>query len=517
MLTISEEIPALPSTLAEKVLSLDGKPFDLHNGYNLYINIHDCGARKVLLKNARQTGKTITIATKMALKAAFMPYRKSLYISPSDTQTSRFSHSKLKKMLQGSQYIKSKLTGKEVTDNVYLKILNNGSEINLSYASDDPDRIRGATSDDNYYDEIQDMSIFEVMIVAGSCSDASTDPTWTSSGTPKSIENGMEDLWQQSTMSEPVVKCDGCNKYNVPTEKNIGKFGFICANCGKLLNVRDFIWVDFNKSSIKGFHIPQIVVPFHTENTIKWEELLFKYEKWPKSRFKNEILAESDSTGKRLIERGDLEKLCTPYSMATTPHPSMLSGVEFNVAGVDWSGGGAHGNSRTVVHIWGVMPNMKLKTLFYKIFPTEDPVASVAQVTEILNIFNVRFVMGDRGEGALANGLLEEKLGKHRVGQVFYGSHREPFTIDPKSGVYQIDKTVIIDNYFKFLKDCNVLFPDKGDMREGFDDVMNEFSEVTKMGKKIWTHSPSKPDDCLHAQVFGWLAFKLLKRDLIFY
>ena len=75
----------------------------------------------------------------------------------------------------------------------------------------------------------------------------------------------------------------------------------------------------------------------------------------------------------------------------------------------------------------------------------------------------------------------------------------------------------MIDNYFRYIKEQGVIFPDIVDCKIAFDDVMAEFSEVTKTGKKIWTHSMSRADDCLHAQIGGWIAMKLLKRDLSFY
>jgi hypothetical protein len=48
-------------------------------------------------------------------------------------------------------------------------------------------------------------------------------------------------------------------------------------------------------------------------------------------------------------------------------------------------------------------------------------------------------------------------------------------------------------------------------------DILNEYEDVTQMGKKVWRHSPQKPDDCLHAGLFGWLAAKIILQDLKFY
>jgi len=505
------------SHLAERLLKLDGEQFSLHNGYDLYQAIYDGDYSMFLLKNARQTGKTITISHFIGLDSLITPSHKSLYISPSEGQTTRFSHTKLGKTIQGSPILRKLFTGSG-TNNVFLKVAKNGSEITLSYCNADPDRIRGVTASTIFYDECQDMSLLETMTVAGACSDAAQDPRWVMSGTPKTLENGLEDYWQRSSQTEALIRCDGCKKWNKPSIRNIGKHGFICANCGKLLNVREFQWIDFNPTSrIKGFHIPQIIIPNHTENPKKWDILLDRFESWPSNKFNNEIMALSDSVGTRLIERSDLEKLCGQYDISRIPDKKLLKDVEFVVAGIDWSGGGKTGISRTVVSIFGVIPNMKVKLLYYKVYQVEDPTTSLDDIADVLSAYNVRLVMGDHGEGALANGMLMHKLGRHRVGQFQYGSFNKPVRVDPISGIYQLDKTTVIDNYFKFIKDEAVIFPNAVDSKVAFDDIMNEFSEVTTMGKKIWLHSPSVSDDSLHSQIGGWIAYKVLKKDLSFF
>ena len=505
------------SDLAEEVLVLEGKKFTLSQGYDLYRDIYDCDTSTLVLKNARQTGKTLTIANFMTLDLVSTPFIKALYVSPTQNQTTRFSHTKLMKMINGSPRAKIFFNTKAV-NNVFLKVAANGSELNLSYASDDPDRIRGVSSDRNYYDEVQDMDLSVIMTICDACMDASFDPKKIVSGTPKTLENSLEGMWQLSTQNEPLIWCDSCKKWNKPTINNIGTKGFICAKCGKLLNVREFTWKSFNpKSKIQGYHIPQIVLPSHTENPKKWDIVLERLETWPLTKFKNEILAESDSVGARLLNKDDLVKCCHPYNISMTPTRDIIKDVDIVVAGVDWSGGGKGGISRTVIYIWGVMPTLRFKTLFYKTFPVEDPVNSVDEIVRLCDIFGVKLVIGDQGEGSLSNGILSNKLGKHRVGRFRYGAFARPIEVDPETGIYKLDKTTVIDNFFKFIKDEGTVFAIDSDMAVAFNDVLNEFSEVTHTGRKIWNHGINSPDDCLHAMVGGWIAGKLLKRDLTFY
>jgi hypothetical protein len=54
-------------------------------------------------------------------------------------------------------------------------------------------------------------------------------------------------------------------------------------------------------------------------------------------------------------------------------------------------------------------------------------------------------------------------------------------------------------------------------MKDAFTDYLAEFEETTTSGKKVWRHSPTSPDDALHASVFAWIGCKILTHDLTFY
>jgi hypothetical protein len=124
--------------------------------------------------------------------------------------------------------------------------------------------------------------------------------------------------------------------------------------------------------------------------------------------------------------------------------------------------------------------------------------------------------VGDAGEGHTANDLLRTKLGHARVQQVQYGSSDKAIKwngIDK----YMADKTTVVDNFFIMLKTKGAIFPSMEEMKVPIDDMMNEYEDITKSGKRVWTHSPQKPDDCLHAALFGWIALKMVQSDLKFY
>jgi hypothetical protein len=84
---------------------------------------------------------------------------------------------------------------------------------------------------------------------------------------------------------------------------------------------------------------------------------------------------------------------------------------------------------------------------------------------------------------------------------------------------YMVDKTGAIDSMMMNYKSGKVVFANPRQMELAIDDILSEYEEVTQSGagKKIWTHSPLVPDDCLHAQVFGWLASEIALHKVEFY
>jgi hypothetical protein len=387
------------------------------------------------------------------------------------------------------------------------------------------------------YDEFQDMQYDAVVPVINASMKNSAYRYETYAGTPKTMEASIQYLWDRSTQSEWVMKCSGCSKYNfVVSEASLGKHGPICLNCGTGLNPRTGQWVDMKRAThgerlIKGFHIPQPIMPANialcnpgsTElqeaAQSLWDYILNDREMYSPAKFRNEVLGVSDAVGRRLISLEELQKLCVgpsphPQPLQGTPH---MEGVSACVAGVDWSGGGTTGVSRTVLWVWGFMPQFqKLKTLYYRIYPGNNAVVDVKDVIQVCQNYSVAMIVGDAGEGSLPNSMLREALGMHRVFPVQYGSFNKALAWN---GVdrYLADRTTLIDNYMMYLKREAAIYPEYSHMMQPIQDILNVFEEVTTSGKKVWRHSPQLPDDCLHAQLFGWLAFKLMISDLKFY
>lgn len=526
------------SNIAQGLLHVEGKPLSLAN-YPWCPAIYDGEYSKILLKCGRQVAKSTTIAAFMIAECIGMPHFKTYYISPSAEQTRKFSHTRISKILAYSPELRKFFVGPESIDNVYLRMLRNGAEMAFTYADEDPDRARGYSADRSCFDEIQDMILDAVVPVIEESMSASHYAYSMYCGTPKTMENGIEELWSLSTQSEWCIRCTSCNRSTfIDSTKSFGKNGIECLNCRSTLNPRLGRWIDMKPGSrIKGFHIPQQIMPRNnpsawptsTEEYKKacehWQEQLYKLEQWGEAQFYNECIGVSTATGARLLTKDLLESLCDEnHEMTRLPLPNSFDGILRTFAGVDWSGGGGEVKgmeglfkSRTVLHIWGDMGDGRLKTMYYKIFPNGHAAGWIDEIVELCTAWNVQCVVGDAGEGALANAMLRDRLGAHKVQQVRYLNMSKPMQYNPDNWAYHSDRTTLIDNYAMFLKHKRAVYPKMTQAHAAITDILNVFEETTLSGKKVWTHAPTKPDDCLHAQLFGWIAWKIVLGDLQMY
>jgi hypothetical protein len=247
----------------------------------------------------------------------------------------------------------------KIANSVLQRNFANGSTMYFSFAFIDAERTRGIPADCVTYDEIQDLDA-DFMPIIQECMSASDYGMEMFFGTPKTMENTIEVMWEESSQGEWVIKCDACGHWNIPSQhhdlyKMIGKIGPSCARCTRLVNPREGHFrhaFPQNRWILEGHHVPQISMPMHyedpkrpgekpTEASEKWVQLLRKYEGkdgYTQGKFANEVLGESCDHGSKLVSMTDLKKGCrstrcvswvlTGAAAAKTkrrPRPSLLS------------------------------------------------------------------------------------------------------------------------------------------------------------------------------------------------
>jgi hypothetical protein len=93
-------------------------------------------------------------------------------------------------------------------------------------------------------------------------------------GTPKTLDNTLQELWEKSSQGEWGIPCD-CklpNRFwNIASiteqlSSMIQQDGLSCANCGKLLDATTGRWVhgfEDKLATFPGIHVPQPIMPMH--------------------------------------------------------------------------------------------------------------------------------------------------------------------------------------------------------------------------------------------------------------
>jgi phage terminase large subunit GpA-like protein len=213
---------------------------------------YDTSARRVLLKCARQVEKSTMLGNKALAYSCMVPAYRTLYVSPSATQTKTFSADRIREPIETSPILKN-FTTRMLSQNVFEKQFINRSKITLRFAYLNADRTRGIPAYRIVIDELQDILLKNIAVIEQAASHAEERKTLEYAGTPKSLDNIIEHYWSgfdsmgrpMSTQGEWVVPCDRCGSaagagrfWNILNETNIGKKGLICQKCGELINPR---------------------------------------------------------------------------------------------------------------------------------------------------------------------------------------------------------------------------------------------------------------------------------------
>lgn len=515
------------SQFAQATLMLKGKEF----GFGLHMpfkDIYNWPKKRILLKTARQVGKSTFLAGFALTDSARHSHRRTFYASTSERQAKEFARIKLNEFLQRSPAINKLLLDPragDLNDSIFDKQFANGSGITISYMRDDADRTRGYSADTLMLDEIQDMDYTQLPVVEEILS-ASLTPSRFYTGTPKTIDNHIEHKWSMSTKHEVFFRCKSCNKFNSIGYNNIGDRGPICSYCKGYLDITKHVWAPtYEKGGQEpyylGARIPQPALLLHAGFEDKWDDLLYKYRTYPKGQFYNEVLGISYSTGARFLTRDNIITQCTGDQKVTMPINDRIFRIfDLFIMGIDWTGDGISNVSKNSVVILGRRagdPKQRLQVIFTKIFPRQDYIQTMEEITVIAQQFRVTLIGADAGEGALNNAYLATALGANRVQPFRYGAFDLPAKMSADKRTIYLDKTQAIDDFFQKFIQGQFVLPPFEQMEEEAEHMLAEYEVTSKSGRKIWTSSPNIPDDFLHSMVFGYNAAKIAMGQLKFF
>lgn len=478
--------------------------------------IYDTPSKRVLLMCARQVEKSTLLGNISICYSCIVPGYRTLYVSPSATQTKTFSADRIKEPLETSTVLKQ-FTTKMLSQNILEKQFVNRSKITLRYAFLNADRCRGIPAWALLVDELQDILNDNIPVIEQCLAHAPSHwRRFVYSGTPKSLDNTIETYWSSmSTMNEWVVPCEGCNFWNILGEKNIGKKGLICEKCGKLIypmgprsqwaahRAFDELHVPF-----EGYRINQLMVPW-----VKWNDILLNYEKYPRDRFYNEVLGLSYDSGLRPLTREQVRACCNPnISMMNLGWYKQMSAGQPVFAGIDW---GTGENSYTVLTL-AMYVDRKFRVFYMHRFVGEEvePDRQMDLIVTMLRYFNVRLIGTDYGGGFYPNDKLIRIFGRNRVFKYQYVSNPK-FKIrwNPDLGRFMLHRTDVMSDIFNAIKrvrDCE--FPNWEEFENPCaQDMLNIYSELNNMLRIIqYRHAKDKPDDSFHSFLLCFLVSMLL-------
>jgi len=523
--------------LATNLFTLNGSPLKLPvDSMRHMFPIYNRKDNMMLLKFGRQTHKSTTIGNKLVLPCVKYQSYNALYVAPTGNQVSVFSTDKLDGTIRGSRVIQKNYISTKTKDQITYKEFTNNSKIYLRSAYHSADSIRGISADMTCLDEIQDVLSDHIPVIQQCMSHSLA--KWEDmtnngfnlpmhlfnstifAGTPKTIENTLEQYWHKSTQNEWIIRCKHCTKWNYINEDNVGDFCLICSKCSTPIFYEDGQWVSMNRSGIlSGYRVPQIILNWinNKNNPESWRiNVINTREMYSTEKFYNEVLALPYANARNPINPQDLMVVCKDdMDIIIDQNNSLISGLPI-YGGVDWGKGDlANGTSYTVIFL-GTIIRGRFRIIYMRKYKGKmsDPLVQLQDIIGTVIRYNCALTLADSGDGRTANAEMVKQLGPTRFAEVFeHGTIKQKIKWDGKQGMYIINRTRIMTDRFLEIKRNLVDFPNMETFEEYKADFLNiytDYSERTRMSR----YDHVGPDDAFHAYMFCRLASMIHRGEM---
>jgi hypothetical protein len=454
-------------------------------------------ANKLVIRASRQVEKSTFLVNSILCLAIQHPGIHILVVFPRQEQAHVFSKSRLLATIEDSPLIARHLLGRSRRKPSVMQLrFNNKSEVYIraAYLSGDP--VRGIDADVLLVDEFQDIAHGFLPVLEETMSH-SQHRKLILTGTPKTIDNHLEDVFRQSTANEFMIPCRECRRDVLLDERCLGETGPMCPDCLKPIDVRQGRWIPRNPTSSwgDGFWINHLMVPWSN-----YAELLDKQRTYDPALFKNECLGMPTTLGELVVTRAELEACCAQTPMASTLNDVPSRFRNCLVAGVDWGGGGI---SRTALVIGFMDDRYQFVVVRFDRFAArEEPDQILREVGERCRQFGIRFLAADgNGNGNVYNRLLLDRLnGLSGFYAIFYSNSGQEPRQDGALWHWTVGRSATIGTVFARVKKRMLLFPRVQDCGSYLDELGCEVAEYNDSARSIkYSHPDSQPDDALHA------------------
>lgn len=484
---------------------------------------YDTSAKRILLVCARQVEKSTMLGNRIIAMSCMVPNFRSLYVSPTATQTKTFSDDRLNEPIQTSEVLRA-FTSRAMMMNIFEKQFSNWAKIVLRNSYLNADRCRGIPAWQLLIDEFQDILSENVPVIEQCTSHAPEQ--WKSfvyAGTPKTLDNPIEhyrsgyskDGKALSTQSEWMVPCDSCGTadsyryWNILGEANIGKTCLICDRCGARIFPQhpDAQWahkVEPENAIAESYRISQLMVPWK-----KWDEILLDQSRYPRAQFFNEVLGLSYDHGLRPISMADVQQACVP-DLRFLDEANIEKFKHWDspiFAGLDH---GTGENTYTVL-VLGTYIRSRF-TIFYAhrfIGPELELELQMKLIIEKLKAFRVLIIGSDYGGGFHQNDRLTRTFGPERVAKFQYaGKAKRKVEYSKNLRRFIVFRSEVMTDILMALKRGKIGLPCFEEFREPYgQDMCNITAEYNERLRLIqYDNGGNNPDDTFHAILYCFLA-----------
>lgn len=533
---------------------LKGKPFSLGNHYPFEPLFNTHIPKSFIFKCGRQVGKSVSMAVRMIMLCTQIPFFNALFVTPMYEMVRKFSTNYVRDFLEQSP-MKRYWRQKGNTASVLQRTFANDSKMFFSYAFMNADRTRGINADLNAYDELQDFDESFIPVIRETMSGSPFKGISMFSGTPKTFDNTIQKVWEQSSQAEWLTPCPNCHYDNISAlefdlDAMTGPFspdidngkpkadgtvrprrsGLICARkrCQKPLDPSNgFWWHRFpdRRLTSPGYHIPQQIMVDHCYSPDSWLQLTGKREgRYNTSigTYYNEICGESYDTGARLVTLEDLRKAANGIGPNEREHAiKLIDNYPMRVISVDWGGGGVKGESLTTIAVLGLRPDNNIDVIFgYRSYTPHDMAGEARLILNLFGDFHAHYLVHDycgagnhREEHIKAHGFPLERIMPmwyQPTAKANFMAH-QPGTELHWRDYYKIDKARSLVSTCQLIKSQQIRFFDYDNKGEDQRGLLWDFLQLTedkvdtRMGRDMYTiiRGGSAPDDFAHAVNLG--------------
>jgi hypothetical protein len=471
----------------EQPLRFDGRPY--------LKAIYGCYPRSVVLRCSRQVEKSTYLANSILYELAMFPGIRILYVAPRAEQSRLFARLRILRAIEESPLLRRRLLGERSTKQRLNDMsFTNGSLLHFRSAYSSADSARGLSIDSLYVDEYQDMAHGHLPVLEEAMSH-STRPRTVLAGTPKLIENHLEEAYLHSSRNEWRIPCKHCGAEHLPTAEILVGAALRCPACHNALDPQSGYWKTLNPLAERaGFWVNHFMAPW-----LDAADIAVRRKEYDDVRFKNEVLGLPTFLGDHVVTIAELQACCTRFRMprgAADLRPDLRHSL---VAGIDWSGGA---KTQSAICVGYLDASRIFQVVHLATFrPKEDPLAVVNQLVDICRRFGVISIAADSGMGQLNNRMvLSDLTPRHPFTTISYVATTSTPTADPPYHRWSVSKLQSIGHLLGRVKLRQITFPDFSESGPFLEDFASELAIYNDELRTITFKCPDNAhDDVLHA------------------